>query len=133
MRQTLGLIERGLMILATLGMLLMMLFISVDALGRHLFNYPFPRNYEITSLYFMVVLVFATLSVNYADDRHVRLDILSTRLKERLGRNYPRLIALICLPVFSLLAWHACAESLIKFRRLESQIGPVPLPATFST
>lgn len=132
MRQTLRLIERGLMVLATLGMLLMMFFISVDALGRHLFNHPLPGIYEITSLFFMVVLVFATLSANYADDRHVRVDILSARLKERLGRNYPRLIALICLPVFLFLAWHACAEGLFKFRRLESQMGRVPLPLYLS-
>lgn len=106
MRKLLSTIEKGLVAIATAALLLMMVSISFDALGRHVFNSPLRGNFELTSLYFMVILVFATLSANYAQGVHVRLDVVSNRLKRRFGKNYTRAIALICLSIFGLFAWH---------------------------
>lgn len=106
MRKLLSTIEKGLVAIATAALLLMMVSISFDALGRHVFNSPLRGNFELTSLYFVVILVFATLSANYAQGVHVRLDVVSNRLKRRFGKNYTRAIALVCLPIFGLFAWH---------------------------
>jgi TRAP-type C4-dicarboxylate transport system permease small subunit len=132
MRKVLSKIEKGLMAVATAGLLLMMLSITFDALGRHLFNSPLRGNFELTSLYFMVILVFATLSANYAQGVHVRLDVMSERLKQRFGRNYTRAIALICLPVFALFTWHVCIETVSKFAHLETRMGAIPFPIYLS-
>jgi TRAP-type C4-dicarboxylate transport system permease small subunit len=132
MRKALSILEKGLLTLATIALLLMMASITVDALGRHLFNRPFQGNFEITSLYFMVILVFATLSANYANDSHVRLDVLSGPLRDRMGRNYARLIGLICLPVFAYFAWHSSAEAISKFQHLERKMGAIPYPIYLS-
>ncbi len=110
----------------------MMLSISIDALGRHLFNSPLRGNFELTSLYFMVILVFATLSSNYAQGVHVRLDVVSEKLKRRFGKNYTRAIALICFPVFALFAWHVCNEAIVKFQHLETRMGAIPFPIYLS-
>jgi TRAP-type C4-dicarboxylate transport system permease small subunit len=131
-RRYLGLVERGLVAIATIALVAMMFSISADAMGRHLFQRPFQGNFEITSLYLMVILVFATLSRNYARGVHVRLDVLADRLAARLGRNYTRLIALICLPVFLMFSWHACVEAIDKFRSLETHMGGVPFPVYLS-
>ena len=132
MRKILTLMERGLLALATVGLILMMLSISADALGRHLFNSPFRGNFELTSLYFMVILVFATLSGNYAQGVHVRLDIVSDKLAARFGRNYTRAIALICLPVFALFTWHVGHEAIAKFQHMETRMGAIPFPIYLS-
>lgn len=132
MRKVLSLLEKGLLAVATAGLLLMMLSISADALGRHLFNSPLRGNFELTSLYFMVILVFATLSANYAQGVHVRLDVVSEHLKRRFGKNYTRAIALICLPVFALFAWYVCIEAIAKFQHMETRMGAIPFPIYLS-
>jgi TRAP-type C4-dicarboxylate transport system permease small subunit len=132
MRKMLSLFEKGLLAVATAGLLLMMLSITADALGRHLFNSPLRGNFELTSLYFMVILVFATLSTNYAQGVHVRLDVVSEHFKRRFGKNYTRAIALICLPVFALFTWHACNEAISKFQHMETRMGAIPFPVYLS-
>jgi TRAP-type C4-dicarboxylate transport system permease small subunit len=132
MRNLLSVIEKGLLAIATAGLLLMMLSITVDALGRHFFNSPLRGNFELTSLYFMIILVFATLSSNYAQGVHVRLDAVSDGLKHRFGKNYTRAIALICLPIFGLFAWHVCIEAIAKFAHLETRMGAIPFPIYLS-
>lgn len=132
MRKLLTAIEKGLLGIATAGLLLMMLSITLDALGRHFFNSPLRGNFELTSLYFMVILVFATLSSNYAQGVHVRLDVVSEGLKQRFGKTYTRAIALICLPIFGLFAWHASIEAVAKFQHLETRMGAIPFPIYLS-
>ena len=132
MRRLLSVIEKGLLAIATAGLLLMMMSISFDALGRHLFNSPLRGNFEMTSLYFMVILVFATLSANYAQGVHVRLDVVSEGLKRRFGKNYTRAIALICLPIFGLFTWNVCIEAIAKFEHLETRMGAIPFPIYLS-
>jgi TRAP-type C4-dicarboxylate transport system permease small subunit len=131
-RRYLGLVEGGLVAIATVALVAMMFSISTDAMGRHLLQRPFQGNFEITSLYLMVILVFATLSRNYARGVHVRLDVLADRLAARLGRNYTRLISLICLPVFLLFSWHSGVEAIGKFRSLETHMGALPFPVYLS-
>jgi TRAP-type C4-dicarboxylate transport system permease small subunit len=132
MRKILSILEQGLMAVATLGLLAMMLSISADAMGRYVFNSPLRGNLELTSLYFMVILVFATLSQNYANNVHVRLDLISNRLGARLGKNYTRLVALICLPVFAWFAWVSGLEAIDKFVDRETRMGAIPFPIYLS-
>jgi len=132
MRKILSLFEKGLMAIATLALVAMMVTTSVDAIGRYIFNSPLRGNLELTGLYFMVILVFATLSQNYARNVHVRLDVFSHLLKDRLGRNYTRAIALICLPVFAYFAWYAVHEALDKFIVRETRMGAIPFPIYLS-
>ena len=132
MRKMLSLFEKGLLAVATAGLLLMMLSITFDAMGRHLFNSPLRGNFEMTSLYFMVILVFATLSANYAQGVHVRLDVVAEGLKRRFGKNYTRVTALICLPIFALFTWHTCIEAFAKFQHLETRMGAIPFPVYLS-
>ena len=110
----------------------MMLSITFDALGRHFFNSPLRGNFELTSLYFMVILVFATLSSNYGQGVHVRLDLVSERLSSRFGKNYTRAIAFICLPIFGLFTWHVSIEAIAKFQDLEMRMGAIPFPIYLS-
>lgn len=132
MRKILGVVEQGLLAIATLGLVAMMVSISIDALGRYLFNSPFRGNFELTSLYFMVILVFATLSQNYAHGVHVRLDVVSGWLSRRFGKHYTRAIALICLPVFGYFAWHTGEEAIDKIIRRETRMGSIPFPVYLS-
>jgi len=127
----LGWAERVLLGLATLALVVMMFVISFDALGRYLFDSPFKGSFEITSLFLMVMVVFATLSYNYGAKKHVRLDLFTSRLEERLGSHYPRIVGLICLPCFSFLAYLGIDELLHKWVSGEQQAG-LPLPVALS-
>ena len=132
MRKWLGWIERVLLGLATIALIGMMLLISLDAMGRYFFDQPLQGSFEFTSLFLMVILVFATMSHNYSTGRHVRLDVLSGVLERRLDLYYPRLIALLCLPVFAFLAYVALDELAHKWNSGESHAGlPISIALSY--
>ncbi len=132
MRKWLGWVEKVLLGLATIALIGMMLLISMDAMGRYFFDKPLHGSFEFTSLYLMVILVFATMSHNYSTGRHVRLDVLSGVLERWMGRHYQRLIALLCLPVFAFLAYVALDELAHKWSSGERQAGlPISIALSY--
>lgn len=132
MRRLLERVEKVLLGCAAASMLLMMALLSTDALGRHMFNHPIPGSFEVTRLYLMVTLVFGALSATHAAGAHVALNVFRPRLEQTLGRIYPRLIALMCLPVFLLLALAAGKETVLMALRDDRLSGPLPLPMVLS-
>jgi TRAP-type C4-dicarboxylate transport system permease small subunit len=132
MRKVLERIEAILVSIATLALLVTMFAISIDAFGRYLLDRPLAGVYEFTSLYPMAIIVFATLSANYASSSHVSIGSSSHPLRRRLGRWHDRAIALICLPVFGYFAWSASVEAISKVLMLEAGVGPTPFPVYLS-
>ena len=132
MRRLLALFEKGLLYLATTALLSMMILVSTDALGRHLFNSPLRGSFELTSEYLMVIVVFAALSSNYGQGIHVQLGVVSLRLEQRFPKNYRRIIALICLPIFSLLTVFSSIELIAKAQLPMARIGSVQVPIYLS-
>lgn len=131
-RRILEKIEAFLLFMAAAALMLMMLSTSFDAVGREVFNSPLQGNFEVTGLYLMVILVFATLSSNYASNQHIRVDVFLPRLKRRLGREYTRLVAAICIGPFGFFAWSACSRAFDTFVGQEAVLGVTLLPVSLS-
>ena len=97
--------------LAGLALFLMMASISIDAIGRYAFNSPFQGNYEITSLYLMVIVTFLMLSPTYRRRGHIRIDMVAERLERRFGRAYRRLLTLLILAAVAPFCTFAASRS----------------------
>ena len=110
----------------------MMLSISIDAAGRYLFDRPLQGSYEVTSLYFMVMLCFLGMPAMHARGGHIRLDVLHRLLARVPGRLTERLNALLAGAVFAFLAWHSGGEAVEKFVNRDTTFGAVQLPLYWS-
>ncbi|MBF4501217.1 TRAP transporter small permease [Savagea sp. SN6] len=69
--------------LANLLLLFIMVLISMDVLGRNLFNKPLQGSYEVTELS-SALLVFFALAVTHKVNDHITIDFVMTKFSERV-------------------------------------------------
>ena len=125
-------IDRLFLTVAQVALFAMMLSISTDAAGRYLFDRPLQGSYEVTSLYFMVMLGFLGMPAVHARGGHIRLDMLHRLLARVPWRLTERLNALLAGAVFAFFAWHTAGEALEKFVNRDTTFGAVQLPLYWS-
>ncbi len=132
MSRALSLLDLAAMRIAQTSLLVMMLAISVDALGRYLFNSPLQGNFEFTSLYLMVILTFLGMPASYARGGMVRLDILSGPLSRLPWHLSERVNVFLAAAVFGFIAWHAGLEAFEKFEARDTTFGVIQFPIYWS-
>ncbi|MBX9453647.1 MAG: TRAP transporter small permease [Mesorhizobium sp.] len=132
LERALSFFDRIFMAIAQLAIFVMMLSISVDALGRYLFNRPLQGSFEFTTLYLMVILTFLGLPATYASGGHIRLDVLKPWLARIPGNPVERVNALIAAGIFGFLAWHSGIEAVSKFIDRDTSFGVIQFPLYWS-
>ena len=125
-------LEKACQAISQLTMLLMMLSISIDGLGRYLFNHPLPGGLQLTELYFMVILTFLGMPATYATGGHIRLDALRPWLEKIPFRLSERLNSVLAGGVFGIMAWQTGLVAIEKIQYLETSYGAVQLPIYLS-
>ena len=128
----LGTLERICVGISQLTLFTMMLAISVDALGRYLFGRPLQGGYEITSLYFMVILTFLGMPATHGVGGHIRIDALTHLLVRVPWRFHERVSALLAAAAFGFMAWHTGLEGLEKILARETAMGAIQMPLYLS-
>jgi TRAP-type C4-dicarboxylate transport system permease small subunit len=102
-----GVIERISRILAYISMglvIVLMLLVSADVIGRYFFDTPVKGAFEL-SILIMVGVVFGGLAYTEVLKGHISIDILQSRLSPRSQAVLKALGALIGIVVFSLIGW----------------------------
>jgi TRAP-type C4-dicarboxylate transport system permease small subunit len=128
----LGTLERVCIGISQLTLFTMMLAISVDALGRYLFGRPLQGGYEITSLYFMVILTFLGMPAIHGVGGHIRIDALMHLLNWVPLRIHERASALLAAAAFGFMAWHTGLEGVEKILVRETAMGAIQMPLYLS-
>lgn len=85
-------------------LLLMVLFVAVDVIGRYLFNKPILGGMEIQEL-MMVVIIFLALGITTHDKQHVFVELLVIRLKGRTLGIVKSIGLLLTFIFVALLVW----------------------------
>lgn len=129
---TLSAVDRLFMLIAQVALVVMMLSISVDSLGRYLFSRPLQGSFEFTSLYLMVIVTFLAMPATYARGGHIRLDVARNLLARVPGNLSERLNALLAAAVFGFLAWHSGLEAIGKFAARDTSFGAIQFPLYWS-
>ncbi|MGY6534140.1 MAG: TRAP transporter small permease [Pararhodobacter sp.] len=124
--------DRAFLLVAQVAIVLMMVTICTDSLGRYLFNRPLRGAYEVTSLYLMVVLVFMAMPATYASGGHIRLDLFRSSLARLPGMIPERLNALLAACAFGLVAWYAGGEAIDRFMQRRTTLGIIQFPLYWS-
>lgn len=113
---------------AGLFILLTAAIITYEVVMRGLFNAPTDWVIEV-SVYLIVVSGFLGLAVTYADDKHIKVDLLTIKLPAKVNKYLGigvNLVALVFCLVCLIESWDMMATSLALDRTAASNIH-VPL------
>lgn len=124
-------LERGADILAGASLVLMMVLISADAIGR-LFGTPVQGAYEFTSYYLMVIAAFTALSRSYTTGGQVRLELLEPYLERLPGRAAYRGAVALSLAAFAILFWFTAEEAAERIIARDTTFGVIQWPLYLS-
>lgn len=81
-REIIRLIEAAFTRLGLIGLFLMMVLVTANAIGRYGFNRPIRGVYETTEMYLMLMVIFLVAASLQRKEGNIRVDILSRRLPE---------------------------------------------------
>ncbi|GLQ05128.1 TRAP transporter small permease [Sneathiella chinensis] len=132
MNVVLGFFDTVFLRVAQLALFVMMICITVDALGRYAVGIPLSGSFEFTSLYLMVIVAFLSMPATYARGGMVRLDVLTSWLEQLPGKISARLNALLSAAAFGLLTWFSAGEAIEKFIKLDTTFGAIQFPLYWS-
>lgn len=120
-------LERGLSRLtdfaAVLGgaaMVIMMLQVTADVLGKYLFNQPVPATLETVSSYYMVALVFLPLGYVTKHHEHIIVELFTQGLSPRKLSLFTGLANVLASLYVLALTWQGTNEALYMTDILES-------------
>ncbi len=132
MKRIIDLFDQIFVRIAQLSLLVMMLSISADALGRYAFNHPLQGSFEFNSLYLMVIITFLAMPASYATGGMVRLDILTGTLTKIPWHLSERINTFASAAVFGFIAWHSGHEAIEKFISRDTTFGVIQFPMYWS-
>ncbi|MEV9640783.1 TRAP transporter small permease subunit [Mammaliicoccus sciuri] len=75
-------IEKICLVLSAAALFIMMVWIFADVIMRYFFNSPIAGTMEITSEYFMVIIVYLGISYTLKHNGHVKVDLLESKLSK---------------------------------------------------
>lgn len=129
-------VERAVNLLCTLNLyaaqalcFALMSFITYDVVARYVFNMPTAWSNEVSTMMF-VAIVYLGLGYAAIEDRHVRLDILVSRMSPIWQKRWMSLMDAIGLVVAVFITWRAYALVLEAYRideRIEASILRFPM------
>lgn len=99
-------ILRGLTLASGIAIMIMMLYITGDVIGRYLFLNPLPASFEISQM-IMVFISFWALAYVQARGEHLRLEFFSRLFPPRGQALLNILASLIGIFIFAIITWQA--------------------------
>ena len=91
----------GIMAILLFGM---MTITACDVIGRYLLNAPIPGGFEIVQ-YLMAVVIFASLPLTTAAERHLTVSVLENRFRGTTRHVYRIVMLMISLIALAVIAW----------------------------
>jgi TRAP-type C4-dicarboxylate transport system permease small subunit len=118
--------------IAALCVVLIMLIVSADAIGRYVFGEPLQWAYDVVSYYLEVGALYLALSATYSHGDHIAIDVFKRSLNERAQAWLDLGTTIVGVLVFTLIAYCAAISTLDSFERNEMIPGVVLWPVWLS-
>jgi len=118
-------------VMATL-LFAMMTITTIDVVGRYLLNAPVPGGFEIVQ-YLMAVVVFASLPLTTAADKHLSVSLVGSQLKGGVRRVHRVFVLTLSSIALVVIAWRMAEQALILARSqqisgfLQLPLAPIAL------
>ena len=127
-------IEKICAAVSVVSVVLMMLLVSADVIGRKFFQHPIPGVVEIVEEYLMIAVVFMAMSYIYLKGGHVRVTLFRRFFPEKVKLPLDIIINILGLIFFALIAvegWQTTVRA-VRFHETSACILDYPLaPAYF--
>ncbi len=81
--RALSFLSRSASLIGAICVVLMMLHVTADVLGRYLFNAPLPGTIVVVANYYMVILVFIAIGVAEEKRAHISVEFLTDLMPPR--------------------------------------------------
>lgn len=99
-------------VIGGVAMVLMMLQVTLDVLGKYLLKQPVPATLEVVSSYYMVALVFLPLGFVTKHHEHIVVELFTQGLKPRTLSLFTGLSNVLAALYVYTLAWRGLDEAL---------------------
>ena len=128
-----GLVTLWLARVAAVIMAILALLTFADVGARYLFNRPFNFSVEITELS-MGLIVYLGIGLTTHENGHVRVDMVTLRLGERVRAMVEALTSLIALGFLAVMIWRLWLRALVLYEKHDvSQVLHLPFwPIAFA-
>jgi TRAP-type C4-dicarboxylate transport system permease small subunit len=120
-------INRFYLIAGGIGLTLMALHVSLDAIGKYLFSIPIPATLEIVAYYYMPAVVALPLAFVEMKNGHVAVEMVYQILPRTAQRINLIVNGVIMAGFLAILTWLAGREAWRKFLIGEFMFGEYPI------
>jgi TRAP-type C4-dicarboxylate transport system permease small subunit len=91
--------------------IIMMMLVVADVCGRYFFNNPIMGVSELVC-FLMIIIVFPALAWAALGEKHVKVDILVSRLTPRVQAIFDSFTLLVALGIYAVITWRSVLESM---------------------
>lgn len=120
-------VSRALNIVAPICIGILMLLITADVVGRFFFKCPIPGTISISEYVFIGAVYFGVAYCAVVKS-HVTVDVVASRLGERVRAIIDSVTGLFALAIFALLAWSSVAMVVYSQTTSEVSLDPLQIP-----
>lgn len=102
--------------ISTAIIVLMMLHVTADVVGRYVFNTPLPGTIVVVAHYYMIIMVFIALGAAEEKNAHISVEFLTDLMPKTVQGWLTLFAGLVSVVVFGLLAYGGYLEAYKKTR-----------------
>lgn len=108
-------------LVGTICVVLMMLHVTADVVGRYLFNAPLPGTIVVVANYYMIIIVFIAIGVAEEQRSHISVDVFTDLLPERPRNMLSIFATLLTIAVTAVLMIGGWTEAMKKTRMVATK------------
>ncbi len=101
-------------LIGTICVILMMLHVTADVIGRYLFNAPLPGTIVVVANYYMVVLVFFAIGVAEEQRAHISVEFVTDLMPKKAQTGFSVFSGVLTVIVISALMIAGYTEAVKK-------------------
>lgn len=125
-------IEDVFVALGMVGLFVMMVLITANAVGRYQFGRPITGTTEVTELYFMPMIIFLIAASLQRREGNVKVDLLYRDFRESRQTIIDLVSRAITLLIFALIAYGAADQAWDAYLSGRRVLGPIQFPLSIS-
>jgi len=115
-------VSRASNVIGIISVGILTLLITSDVLGRFLFNHPITGTIEI-SQYVMILAVYCSVAYCAMEEGHVSVNLVVSRLPQRIQGIIDFVTILVSLPALSLIVWASAEKLAFSWIRDEASVS----------
>jgi TRAP-type C4-dicarboxylate transport system permease small subunit len=112
--RAISLLSRSASVIGALCVVLMVLHVTADVIGRYVFNAPLPGTIVIVANYYMILLVFLSIGIAEEKRSHISVEFFTDMMPERAQVGISAFGMLLTLPVVAVLMIGGYDEAMKK-------------------